>query len=345
MKPAIIVAASVAACATATIAIPFLLYMFAPATLTRLFVNYEVKKAGLVRKYATVQGLRLSYLEGGNPGARALLIIHGFTSRAEHWAEFISILNAKRQWPARIIVVDLPCHGESETVENPEECGVKFMVEMVHGLAEQLNLEAAGPYNVMGLSLGGCVAGVYAATYSSEIATTSLLCPGGTDAGEDHGIIALKKQHDRDILFYRNVEELDEMFRFVMEKPLVIPYRIKEVLVADSLRRRPVYANIINRITAPDEALLLHMHAHAIEAPTMVVWGEKDQVLSPKAAPILQSLIPNCTTMHIMKDTGHSIHNEQPVALAELFDDFISKYGQDRNPNKAGATESTPLLS
>ncbi|MCF6275066.1 MAG: alpha/beta fold hydrolase, partial [Robiginitomaculum sp.] len=67
------------------------------------------------------------------------------------------------------------------------------------------------------------------------------------------------------------------------------------------LARRDSYEHIFNDFF---DTGLMEDELQNIQAPTLLVWGKKDQILSVSAAPIWQAGIPNCRTV-IYDDLGH----------------------------------------
>eukprot|EP00124_Ichthyophonus_hoferi_P003224 Ihof_evm1s267 gene=Ihof_evmTU1s267 len=193
-----------------------------------------------------------------------------------------------------VIAVDMPCHGQSETPESPEQCGVRYMVEVIHSLSKTLALSDQGPYHVIGMSLGGHVAGVLAATYPSEIATLTLMCSAGIDSKEP-------TNWDVNRLLPETMAELDQMFQLIMYKPIYLPYQIKQVILEEIMAKKEIYMKMASKMLFKKESrFLLQSVAANIQVPTLVIWGEMDQVISPKCANILRNILPNCADVQII---------------------------------------------
>jgi pimeloyl-ACP methyl ester carboxylesterase len=58
--------------------------------------------------------------------------------------------------------------------------------------------------------------------------------------------------------------------------------------------------------------------------PVLILWGEKDQVLSPSYAERLHRDIPD-SQLEIIPDTGHLLLEEAPQAVARHINQFVSK--------------------
>ena len=63
---------------------------------------------------------------------------------------------------------------------------------------------------------------------------------------------------------------------------------------------------------------------HRIGIPTLLIWGEGDQVVPPSYGEAFRNMIPDAR-MVVIPDAGHSPHVEQPEAFVNHFVDFASR--------------------
>jgi pimeloyl-ACP methyl ester carboxylesterase len=63
-----------------------------------------------------------------------------------------------------------------------------------------------------------------------------------------------------------------------------------------------------------------------VRIPTHIIWGEEDTWIPADRAQRLHDLIPN-STLSLVKDAGHLIHYDAPVALADELRTWLSKSG------------------
>ena len=61
-----------------------------------------------------------------------------------------------------------------------------------------------------------------------------------------------------------------------------------------------------------------------IACPTLIVWGERDRLISVRDADVFADLIPNSRKV-IFADTGHVAMVERPAAFNALLEDFLSE--------------------
>jgi pimeloyl-ACP methyl ester carboxylesterase len=67
-------------------------------------------------KFLEQQGLRLHYLEWGNPAGEPLVLVHGFLDQAHSWKRFVAALQEQTQEPLWVIAPDCRGHGDSDWV-------------------------------------------------------------------------------------------------------------------------------------------------------------------------------------------------------------------------------------
>ena len=63
---------------------------------------------------------------------------------------------------------------------------------------------------------------------------------------------------------------------------------------------------------------------HRIDIPTLLIWGEADQVVKPSYGEAFRDLIPG-SRLVIIPNSGHSPHIEQPSAFIKHFLEFTSQ--------------------
>ncbi len=111
--------------------------------------------------FYTVDGLRLRYLEWGQPRSEPIVLVHGFSSTADAWTRVGEVLGADYH----VIAPDLRGHGQSDW-DPQERYSDEQMAADVRVLVQQLGLP---PFTLVGHSMGGAVAFTYAATYPQDV--------------------------------------------------------------------------------------------------------------------------------------------------------------------------------
>lgn len=73
------------------------------------------------------------------------------------------------------------------------------------------------------------------------------------------------------------------------------------------------------------------------ELPTLVIWGDDDRIIPVEHGRALAELRPACR-LEVLPGVGHFPHVEQPDAVIDLIDEFVSTTATDVEP-----VESTAL--
>lgn len=120
-------------------------------------------------RYATVEGIRMHYVTGGNPQGETVFFLAGFPQSWYAWRKVMQRMSAAY----RIIAIDLPGQGDSDRPESGYD--TRSLAEKVHGLLTQLDITR---YFLAAHDVGAWVAWPYTALYGSEVKRLALLDAG-----------------------------------------------------------------------------------------------------------------------------------------------------------------------
>lgn len=124
---------------------------------------------GVAHYYATIEGVRLHYVAGGNPQGEALLLLAGFPQSGYAWHKVMALL-ADRYY---IIAPDLPGQGDSDKPHSGYD--TQTLAGKVWGLMQKLNIER---YYLAAHDVGAWVAWPYAMLYGQQVIKLALLDAG-----------------------------------------------------------------------------------------------------------------------------------------------------------------------
>ncbi|XP_054642187.1 BTB/POZ domain-containing protein KCTD6 isoform X5 [Dunckerocampus dactyliophorus] len=268
-----------------TLAIPILAFFASfllwPSMLIKVYYWYWRRTLGLQVRYTDCGGYRFCYSSRGKPGLRpSILMLHGFSAHKDTWLTVVKYLPKH----LHIVCVDMPGH-EGTTRTNKEDYSILGQVRRIHQFVETLRLNRK-PFHVIGTSMGGNVAGVYAATYSSEICSMTLICPDGIkhpcESKFDNHLQDLERSN-----FTLNIplipttpEEMEDMFKLCSHVRFKIPQQILQGLVDVRQPHNSFYEEVFMEIVDEKSRYALQEHLHLITAPLQVIWGKQDQVKS-----------------------------------------------------------------
>jgi pimeloyl-ACP methyl ester carboxylesterase len=279
---------------------------FFPEDMARFAASAERRAAGLERKEIDIPGFHLVYLDGG--AGDPLVLVHGFGADKDNWTRIAKYLTPHY----RVIAPDLPGFGESSKPETAHY-SVRDQVQYLHAFIAALQFQNG---SLGGNSMGGHIAGLYAATFPSEVKTLWLLAPAGVATADLSELGALIKSGQPNPLLAQSPQDFDKIVHFVMSDPPYIPGSIKNVLAKRAAANYPLHSRIFQELLAakPDDALEVSLKDNPV--PTKILWGDRDRALSVSGAKILGSLLPN-SSVTVMPGVGHLPMIEKPRAAAE----------------------------
>ncbi len=273
-------------------------------------VSARRAEAGLQARQATVDGRTVAYLE--RPGAApALVLVHGFGAQKDAWLDFVAALPPGR----RVLVPDLAGHGESPAEPGARYDGPRYAAD----LGAWLGQVAGAPVDLGGNSMGGLVATITALEFPAAVRRLVLFDPAGVTAPERSGLDSLVATGANPLIPTTRAE-YDQLLSFAFVTPPDLPGIAKDVLVADAQRRAPFLRALFAALNDTPGDLLARLPE--IEQPVLLMWGARDRVLSPSAAPVWAGALPD-VRVEILPGIGHAPMMEAPGQTARLTSDFL----------------------
>ncbi len=295
--------------AAVVIAALVLLYFAFPGTVYKLAILAGQKAAGLTEKSVEVDDHRIAYLEGGR-GATVLLI-HGYSADRNNWLRFARYLTPKYH----VVIPDLAGFGESSRLQGATY-DIESQVKRLDRFAETLKL---AKFHVAGNSMGGQIAGVYAAAHPQKVLSLGLFAPGGIQSPEKSELWKMLEKGTNPLLI-SSPDDFDRMLKMVFVKVPPMPYPVKKAAIEQAIRNRSFNEKIAGDLR--NKPLALEPFLSRIKAPTLILWGDRDNLLHVSSVPILEKAIPNHQTV-IMKDCGHVPMMERPRETADHYLKFL----------------------
>lgn len=283
----------------------------------------DIPRAQLKNKYANspskfmpLMGMQVHYRDEGNiVDSMPVLLIHGTSSSLNTWDSLINYLPSNK----RIIRLDMPAFGL--TGPSPEnKYSYTYYSDFLNAFLKELKVQQC---IIAGNSLGGGIAWHFALDYPQEVAKLILIDASGYPKINEKGSLGFK---------IASIPILNNLLLYVTPKSLV----------KKSLETVFVDQNLITeeRITRYHELLLAEGNRKAalsifknrfdqqtnrikdIQQPTLIIFGEKDQLINSDNAYLFQKDIKNSKAV-ILKNVGHVPMEEAPKATAELINEFI----------------------
>jgi pimeloyl-ACP methyl ester carboxylesterase len=295
-------------------------------------LQQERQWAGLESKTIKVGETTFSYSEGGVKGAPTVLLVHGFSGSRDNWNRVARKLTKKYH----VVAVDLPGHGNTIA---PENFGYQLadlsdaVRQFVLALGIQKDLHIAGH------SLGGGIAVLYSALYFLEVKSVLLVDTAGVY--EKVGNSLISKPEELKNMLVRKQGDFERLAtKIAMYDPPFIPKELMEGYEKLHTKHLPEHEKLINALVKQMEFTkpeTFRMAAHSVEAPTLVIWGDKDAVIDVSVVEELKEHLKNEEVL-ILKDVGHTPILEADYPVSEAYLAFLAK--AQAMPNKFAPTSA-----
>jgi pimeloyl-ACP methyl ester carboxylesterase len=265
--------------------------------------------------FLMVNGLRVHYLDWGNPSAPPVVCVHGYTSSAQAF-------NAPaRHFQGRFHTIAPDVRGHGESAWSPTEAyHYHDQISDLGGVVDQLGLEQ---FTLIGTSMGGIIAMAYAAAHPERLLRLVI-----NDIGPDP---ELGSQRITQTVGERPDEfaSLEDAMAYRRLASPITARRSEEdqrELALGVLRSQPdgrwVWkmdpAYIRQRVQqGPPPRPPLWPALQRIPCPALVVWGRESDVLSEMQARRMVDVLPQAELIAV-PGMGHAPTLMEPVALAAL---------------------------
>jgi len=289
---------------------PFVVYFAFPQTMLNLTRDLETRLAGLTEKSIMVDKFTISYMEGGR--GDNVVLLHGYTADKSNWVRFARYLTPKYH----VIILDLPGFGRSSHIEN-ESYTIAAQAERLNKIVDALKLPK---FHLAGNSMGGSISGRYTAGHPDRVLTLGLFDSGGVYSCPHESEFYKNFQKGKNQLLVDKAEDFDRVLKIVFVKPPFIPLPIKKYLAEQSVKNRQFNEKIGQQITK--EQYKLEPDLGKIKVKTLILWGDKDQLIDVSCVQLIEKGLSNHTTA-IMKDCGHIPMVERPSEAAYNYLKFL----------------------
>jgi 2-hydroxy-6-oxonona-2,4-dienedioate hydrolase len=253
-----------------------------------------------------VQGQPARIWRGGS-GDPLVLLHGGFGDAEQHW-------RANFEFFARhftLLAPDLPGFGVSEPIPQPS---FTAYLDWLRALLESERF--IDRVRVMGNSFGAALARLYAAAHPDEV-TRLILVDGGAIPDVPGCLHPLFKLPGLSGFAFERIRRRayspDDLKRAILDDAHLTPEYI-----ANAQQASFGFVAALRGIAATPPPTL-----RTPTCPTLVVWGEADQVLAPSAGRPIAESIPGAH-FHLIKKAAHMPQLEQPAVFNEVVLKFLT---------------------
>ncbi len=246
--------------------------------------------AGIREETCNLNGVAVHYYCAGRRGT-PIVLIHGLGSSAETWAAVVPMLSKE----FLVYALDLPGFGRTPLA--PEGTNISN-----HVLYLERFLDALGYPHVtlVGNSLGGWITTRFAVKHPERVERLYLLNSAGLKRENSHSPYAEDRTAAR------------RSFGHMMGFSFPVPKFVLDAVVRNS--QTPAYAGFIRSYDPREE---LDSVLADVQVPTIIIWGELDNLLPLICAYDLHSGIAN-SELVLLPHVGHMPQIQAPVKVARI---------------------------
>lgn len=251
---------------------------------------------------------KVNYIRHGE--GEPVVLVHGLAASLHDWDDLIPELSESGY---ASYALDLLGHGESEKPQSTHEYTLENTFEHLSHWIDSLYLKQ--PMILVGHSLGGGLALMYTLRYPERVRALVLVNPFYDLAQLP---LILQKVFHHQLLNTNLIDRTPyRVFRFLVDMTSFsgyvaqrethsLPEHIRYQTALDYKRASSGIYNIPR--TVPEMTLDLSR----VTQPTLLLWGGRDQTLSPSSFPRLAEMLPNLKGTHTFPICGHVPHQCHP---------------------------------
>jgi pimeloyl-ACP methyl ester carboxylesterase len=253
-----------------------------------------------------------------------IVFVHGLSGSWQNWLEQLPAFGAEH----RVVALDLPGFGYSPMPS--EKITISGYARTLDATLDALGIDAAA---LVGNSMGGFVATELAIAFPQRVERLVLAAPAGISSyahpSATRALPAIRRL--RPLLALQTgwlAAHADAMTRWPRLREVTLngvarhPAQLPPELAAEQLRGagKPGFVDALEACLNYD----FRDRLPEIVCPTLIVWGDRDRVISVRDADIFMELIPN-SRKAILKDTGHVPMLERPARFNEMLEGFLGE--------------------
>ena len=260
------------------------------------------------------------------PGARAVVLLHGFTGSSAAWGEAAWDAGVGSE-PCSVVAADLLGHGQSTPSHDPTRYRMREMVADVEAILDSLPAGSPTPF-LCGYSMGGRIALACALAYPDRIA--GLILESASAGLADEKERAARREADERLAHALEDRGIEWFVSHWMDTPLFATQRAMGTawLQRERSRRlgndpRALAACLRGLGTGSQPSYWDQLPT--LEIPTLIVTGGLDEKFTAIGSR-MHDLIPSSRHV-VVNAAGHAVHAEQADRWVEEVAAFLGAEG------------------
>ena len=272
--------------------------------------------ASYASRFVHAGGLKLRYLDYGSAGRRPMLFLHGGAANG-HWFDFVAgAFTADHH----VLALDQRGHGDSAWVSPPAYSYHDYAADL-DKVAAKLDLR---DYTLIGHSMGGMVAIVYAATYPGRM--KKLVVVDTSINLSEERLAAMRDVGNRGGSSYATREEIVARYKLRPGNSLAPPEVVRHI-AGYSARQFPdggwryKFDRSVYAVRERMDGLPCWNH---IKIPALLVKAERSARISPQVYAEVKSRCPQAELVEVA-NSDHHVTLDNPSGFVRAVRDFLAK--------------------
>lgn len=290
-------------------------YYFFPSVIVHYQIQSIINKNGIIEKIIPAGNHLWSYYEAGEKNQNTVLLLHGYGVSKIDWLGYLIPLKNRYH----VIAPDLPGFGKTKADLNFVYDSKNYS-ELLHHFIESKQLKNI---QIIGLSMGGFIAGAYASYYPESVKSLIMIDPGGIQTIQKTPYWKKYIETGINDLDYKNMAQFHSMTALIYHKTIPIPFYVKNFAVREKNKNYEIQSKIFNDLFKknPDP---LGERLSQIQCQSLILWGEKDQIFHVSSVERIQIHLKK-SEIHILEEAGHVPIVEASKESYQLITDFLEK--------------------
>ncbi len=279
-----------------------------PTDPVALPASLEQRLSALTRKHITIRERSLEYIEAGDPGACAAVLVHGIGSCASSWLNQFEALSDQY----RLIAWNAPGFGDSAKLDTPQPHARDYASEL-ESLCEKLGVERA---HFVGQSMGALFVAALSDQNPALVRSITLINPA-----RGYGHCEPEEREDMRSRRLSQMAQLGPIGNARARAPTQLSAKASAealALVQWNLQQlNPIgYSHAVEMLAAAE----FTDHA-SFTGPVQILSGAADGIVARANARHIASRYAD-STLHSLSGLGHAAYAEGPDAVNRLLREF-----------------------
>jgi pimeloyl-ACP methyl ester carboxylesterase len=273
-------------------------------------------------QYIKVGNINTRFRAAGDKGT-AVILIHGIGDSLEAWEFNIDALAQKH----RVYAIDLVGFGRSDKPESSYVSEYSNFAKFVNDFMIAQHIEHA---SLVGNSLGGAVSLQFAIQFPEKLEKLVLVSSAGLGKEFSPVLRICTLSRIGELLIQPTRKGVVRSLKaLIYDKTLITEEQVESQCQLASLPGWQKYflstlRNIVSFSGQRSDVILPILNNLAnITVPTLIIWGQQDQMIPVAHAYVAKERIPNAE-LHIFNHCGHIPPRENPEEFSNLVLDFLA---------------------